>query len=250
MSYPGITLQDKDIQLRNSLPNGYKADLDKAEPLEKEEEYRLIAKGQKGCLKSKEKVIKANLRFVVRIANEFRHSMKDFSDLVNAGNMGLLEAFDKFDVNRGFKFYSYAVWYIKCYIHREIKSDRVVRIPFSWFKDKYVHKVKPESSLNLNMYNEDGSDEILDAIECTAPLQDESIYENEERKIIFKVIQELDEREKMVILNYFGFKDEERTLEDIGFELGITRERVRQIRNIALAKLKKKLVINGIRNIA
>ena len=246
-------------------------------PLSREEEYELGVEIQKGNKKALEKLVLSNLKFVVTIANRYKISGIPMIDLINQGNVGLLEAAKRFDPNKGVKFISYAVWWIRQSIIQSLaEQSGTVKLPIK--QASLLYKInnaietltkelgrepKPSEISEYIDLSEDDIENILrvsrNYLSLEAPIKEgeersfidflESNKQDVEDSIIHKtlsdslneIIEELPERERKIITWRFGLNDEiPKTLEEIGEILSISRERVRQIEARALNKLKKK----------
>jgi RNA polymerase primary sigma factor len=249
--------------------------------LDKNEERELAKKAKEGDRKAKEKLILANLRLVISVANHYREEGISFSDLIQEGNIGLIKAVEKFDWQKGFKFSTYATWWIK----REIllylwKEKRIVKLP----KNEYIGKIikfqeeylakkgklpsNKEISQNLKIpvarvkeilsalsrevsIGHDRSEEVKENLEdlissdgFVSPVE-KKIEVLSKREMLLKALTILNPQEKRVIeLRYGLLDDHPRSLEETGKAMNFTRERIRQIENRALKKLKKKLKKN------
>ena len=243
---------------------------------------RIIA----GDQAAKTELIEANLRLVVSVAKKYNSNTSiPFLDLVQEGNMGLMHAVEKFDFTRGFKFSTYATYWIKQYIQRAIADQgRAIRVPVHIVEannlinrterqltqsfgrkatpeevakelemdmDKYVSIVEHSKSL-LSMdktINDDEDTDMNDIVgDNRAENPVEKMRKEATREMIIKVFDSLDEREKEIIMMRYGFDDgEAKTLDDIGELVGLTRERVRQIEIKALRKLRQPARANAIR---
>jgi RNA polymerase primary sigma factor len=237
---------------------------------EEAEVAKLVVQGDQ---KATEKLVTANLRFVVSIAKEYQNQGLPLSDLINEGNYGLIKAAHKFDVTRGFKFISYAVWWVRQSIIQSLNDNsRTVRLPVNITnqisklkkeitKFEQIHGRKPTTEdvlmddrgniLDLKLLqhptcgslndkiNEDG-DEVLDVIaDDSFGRPDEDTYNDEVLKNeINTTMSILSERERKIIEMYFGMDGSPMTLEQIGSEYGLTKERIRQIKEKSLRKLK------------
>ena len=250
----------------------YLEDVAASQPLSAQEEVRLAARIRKGDLKARAKLIEANLRFVITVAYEYQNQGVPVVDLISAGNVGLITAAERFDGTRGFKFISYAVWWIRQSILQTLaEHSRVVRLPLNrvdllrriarcangqastWSTEEIAEELGipveqvtetltcGQRTLSLdasfgdddenNLLNimPDNSQEPPDALTLRNTLKDE----------ITRALSTLDEREREVIYLYFGLGgDPEMTLEEIGKRYRLTRERVRQIKEKALRKLR------------
>jgi len=245
----------------------YFKDVKKTATLTPEQEVELAIRIQNGEQSAIDELVKANLKFVVSVAKEYQGQGLSLSDLINEGNYGLIKAATRFDHTRGFKFISYAVWWVKQSIIQSLNENaRVVRLPaniinkisklnkefgngednedelmkeISNFDESLLNYPKA-SSLNQNA-NEDGG-EIIDLI-----VGDEIESYDEEDGVsdivkleLNNILSVLDERERMIIECYFGINTyhDGMTLEAIGDEYGLTKERIRQIKEKAIRKLR------------
>jgi RNA polymerase primary sigma factor len=255
----------------------YLQEIGKVELINPEEEVRLaglIKQGDQGAL---DRLTKANLRFVVSVAKQYQNQGLSLPDLINEGNLGLIKAAQRFDETRGFKFISYAVWWIRQSILQSLAEQaRIVRLPLN--KVGLTNRIqKAFSQLEQEFEREPSADEIaellkLDIDEVTSTLSinarhvsmDTPLSEGEdgtlidlmanpnavptERNIehdeslkmeIERSLKALTERQKEVICYFFGIGiDHPMSLEDIGDHFSLTRERVRQIKDKAITKLK------------
>jgi len=252
----------------------YFNDIRKYKILTKQEEVDLITKSQNGDAKAKEKIIKSNLRLVVKIAKSYTNRGLGFMDLISEGNFGLIVAIDKFDLKKGYKFSTYAVWWIKQAISKSIiNKGRKIRIPS--YKYEIINKInsyisshidkngeKPkidEISLGIGIESEKIMQVIIEFKELMSletkisenlNLED-TIFEektlNLENDIINGIIKEkikeaigiLKERDQEIIKMRYGMGgNEPKTLREIGEIFNLTRERVRQLEKTALKKLE------------
>jgi RNA polymerase primary sigma factor len=238
---------------------------------------QIIRKGGKKGEEAKEKLVTANLRFVVSVAKQYQHQGVPLSDLINEGNLGLMTAADKFDETRGFKFISYAIWWIRQSILQSIAEySSIVRRPQSQIA--ISNKIKNATNEFIQKYQRYPSseelsdiisleiDKIEKAIQAEAHVAsiDAPITEDEgttmadmisssseyasDRKVdydsmcndLMQVLTSiLNERERIIVIQSFGIGCPERGLDAIGNDLGLTRERVRQIRERGLDKVRK-----------
>lgn len=232
-----------------------------------------IKSGDREALK---KLVEANLRFVVSVARQFQGQGLSLADLVAEGNVGLIEAAKRFDGTKGFKFISYAVWWIRQAILAALaKQSRIVRLPQN--KIGQLHKIQRESSRLQQQLHRDpkcaelakklGTEEenvssalalskvylSLDAplrsdskedlksllVDSSQPAPDRSLWKDSLVSQVKTSLSTLDPRESQVIKYYYGIEREDSmTLEEIGDRLNLTRERVRQIRNKAISRLR------------
>ena len=241
-----------------------------------EEEVELAQQIRKGDRKALERLTKANLRFVVSVAKQYQNQGLSLSDLINEGNFGLIKAAEKFDETRGFKFISYAVWWIRQSILQAIaEQSRIIRLPLNQVSsvnkiNKVLNKFEQENERRPSIdeiaqdtdipeekiieafkvnthhisvdapFHDDDESSLLDVIPNDAiPSTDKSLVEESLRAEIGRVLDILEDREKKVIEAYFGINQREMTLEEIGSKYGLTRERVRQIKEKAIRRLRQ-----------
>ena len=264
----------------------YLQEIGKVELISSEEEVRLAALIRQGCQKSLDRLTKANLRFVVSVAKQYQNQGLSLPDLINEGNLGLIKAAQRFDETRGFKFISYAVWWIRQSILQALaEQSRIVRLPlnkvgltnriqkaFSQLEQQFEREPSPEelaemlemdldevsaslsiSSRHVSMdtpisEGEDGT--LLDVLENpNAEKTDEELDHKESLKTeIDRSLKTLTERQKEVICYFFGIGvDHPMSLEDIGERFNLTRERVRQIKDKAITKLRTTNRVNVLR---
>jgi RNA polymerase primary sigma factor len=254
----------------------YLQEIGKEEMISIEEEVELAQRIRKGDRKALERLTRANLRFVVSVAKQYQNQGLSLSDLINEGNLGLIKAAEKFDETRGFKFISYAVWWIRQSILQAIaEQSRIVRLPLNQVgsvnkinrmlsKFEQENERRPsveEISQEINL-PEEKVDEAMSAntrhVSVDAPFTDGDegslldILVNEsspmaDRQLVMESLQAeikqalriLNERERNVVEAFFGINGPELTLEEIGEKYGLTRERVRQIKEKAIRRLRE-----------
>ena len=254
----------------------YFDDIAESRPLSREREVELSARIQEGDMEARDELVQANLRFVIDVAKNYQYRGLSLTDLISAGNVGLLTAAERFDGTKGYKFISYAVWWIKQSILQTIAEHaRTVRLPLNKLS---LLKDISKASRKLGQGRESEPDVEEIAAELDVPAQeildtmlsartvrslDESFEEDDERSLLNiladnnqetpdsdvitssartqleEVLESLDERELRIIRLYFGLDGTEAlTLEQIGGLMGLTRERVRQLKERALGKLR------------
>jgi RNA polymerase primary sigma factor len=255
----------------------YLQEIGKVELITPEEEVRLAKKIKQGDQAALDKLTKANLRFVVSVSKQYQNQGLSLPDLINEGNLGLIKAAQRFDETRGFKFISYAVWWIRQSILQALaEQSRIVRLPlnkvgltnkiqkaFSQLEQEYEREPSPDeiatmleletddvsatlgiSARHISMDSplSDGEDNTLvDVFENpNAERANTNIEHNESLKQeIDRSLKVLTERQKEVICYFFGIGvDHPMSLEDIGEKFNLTRERVRQIKDKAITKLR------------
>ncbi len=239
---------------------------------------RKIRKGGQEGIRAKDKLVRGNLRFVVSVAKQYQHQGLDLIDLVNEGNIGLIKAAEKFDETRGFKFISYAVWWIRQSILQAIaEQSRIVRLPLNQvgtlskihdetnrFVQEFQRKPSVEELAEIMGIDESKIEQTMNAdhrhTSIDAPMGSESDdgamvdmmtsddgsradrnadFDSMCSELHRALANTLSERERKIIFYCFGIGGTEKGLEEIGGELGLTRERVRQIREKSLIKLRE-----------
>lgn len=245
-----------------------------------EVELTKIMRNNKGVKsqRAKDKMVKCNLRFVVSVAKQYKNQGLSFNDLINEGNLGLIKAASRFDETKGYKFISYAVWWIRQSILQALaEQSRVVRLPSnkisvlnkihktrSRLQNKYEREPTVEEIAGImdvteeEVYNtlkisgqhlsidspiKDGEDNrLIDVLKSDqSPMPDSDLTDFSLSVEIERALETLSPREKEVITMYFGIERyEPLTLEEIGQELNLTRERIRQIKEKALHRLRHK----------
>ncbi len=261
----------------DDLLKSYLNKISQYNPLTREEEYELGKKIQQGDEEALNKLILCNLKFVVSIANRYKNSGISMADLINQGNVGLVEAAKRFDPDRGVKFISYAVWWIRQAIIQALaEQSGTVKLPIKQASILYkindaVEKLTKENgkeptayelSKYLDMDSEDienilrvsrnylsleapikeGEDKsFIDLLESESKSVEQEIIHGTLTEALGEIVEELSEREAKIIKWRFGLEGEApKTLEEVGEILNISRERVRQVEARALSKLRKK----------
>ena len=253
----------------------YLQEISKETMISAEEEVELAQRIKKGDQKALERLTKANLRFVVSVAKQYQNQGLSLPDLINEGNLGLLKAAERFDETRGFKFISYAVWWIRQSILQAIsEQSRIVRLPLNQVGsvnkinreinrfeqinerrpsvDEIAEKVdlpqdKIDEAMAINGHQisvdapfvEGEDNSLLDVMANTdAPMADNLLVAESLKSEIQTALNALNERERNVVEASYGINQPELTLEEIGSKFGLTRERVRQIKEKAIRKLR------------
>ena len=272
----------RQLKITKSITNRESASLDKylqeigkEELISVEEEVELAQRIRKGDQEALEKLTKANLRFVVSVAKQYQNQGLSLPDLINEGNLGLIKAAEKFDETRGFKFISYAVWWIRQSILQALaEQSRIVRLPlnqvgslnkinkaFARFEQEHERTPSAEELANeLELPREkvtdtlrvagrhisvdapfaDGEDNsLLDVLVNTdSPNADRGLINESLATEVDRALETLTERERDIIRYFFGIGCSEMTLEEIGEKFDLTRERVRQIKEKAIRRLR------------
>jgi RNA polymerase primary sigma factor len=272
----------RQLKITKSITNRESASLDKylqeigkEELITIEEEVDLAQRIRHGDKDALEKLTRANLRFVVSVAKQYQNQGLSLPDLINEGNLGLIKAAEKFDETRGFKFISYAVWWIRQSILQALaEQSRIVRLPlnqvgslnkinkaFSRFEQEFERTPSPEELADiLELPKEKVSDtlrvsgrhvsvdapfsdgeenSLLDVlINNDSPNADRALLNESLGKEIERSLSTLTERERDIVKYFFGIGVQDMTLEEIGERFGLTRERVRQIKEKAIRRLR------------
>ena len=272
----------RQLKITKSITNRESASLDKylqeigkEDLITVEEEVELAQRIKKGDQEALEKLTKANLRFVVSVAKQYQNQGLSLPYLINEGNLGLIKAAEKFDETRGFKFISYAVWWIRQSILQALaEQSRIVRLPlnqvgslnkinkaFARFEQENERTPSPEELANvLDLPKEkvsdtlrvsgrhvsvdapfsDGEDNnLLDVLVNTdSPNADRGLINESLSTEVERALATLTDRERDIIRYFFGIGCPEMTLEEIGEKFGLTRERVRQIKEKAIRRLR------------
>ncbi len=221
------------------------------------EEKSLARKLQTGDKLARKKMIEANLRLVVKLAHRYRHRGVLLSDLIEEGNLGLIHAVEKFDPERGFRFSTYAMWWIRQAIERAVMHQApIVRLPIhklkginycfrivkAWASEKHYFPSREEIAKEMDRSSEEISD-LPDEV-SKDPLQ--QVEQQKLKKYVILWLKKLPLKYKEVIVRRFGLLGHEAvTLEAVGAEMGVTRERVRQIQTSALKRLRRLLEQEG-----
>ena len=239
----------------------YLKDIRKLKVMTPERERELAERMLSGFITEEEtkeiqkELLEGNLRFVITVSKQYQNQGLDLPDLIAEGNLGLMKAIENFDWSKRLRFISYAVWWVRQSILQSLNENaRTIRLPVNVVQE--LHKAKkeleragvelPDKFVNLpytvnldNPLNEDG-DTLLDILNNpNADLADANLStEDTLKQKLLSMLDVLDEREKIIIQDYFGLSGSTRTLEDIGNDFDLTKERVRQIKEKALRKLR------------
>ncbi len=272
----------RQLKITKSITNRESASLDKylqeigrEELITVEDEVELAQRIRKGDQEALEKLTRANLRFVVSVAKQYQNQGLSLPDLINEGNLGLIKAAEKFDETRGFKFISYAVWWIRQSILQALaEQSRIVRLPLNQVGslnkiNKALSKFEQENErmpsadelaelldiprekitdtlrvsgrhVSVDAPFVDGEDNsLLDVlVNSDSPNADRGLVNESLNKEIERALSTLTERERDIVKYFFGIGTQEMTLEEIGEYFGLTRERVRQIKEKAIRRLR------------
>lgn len=271
----------KSITNRNSEAlDKYLVEIGRAPMVSIEEEIELaqaIKKGGRAGERAKNKLVEANLRFVVSVAKQYQHQGLTLTDLIDEGNIGLIKAAERFDETRGFKFISYAVWWIRQSILQAIaEQSRIVRLPLNQVGslNKVNHEINKFEQENLRRpsveeiadrtgvdeekisqsmaasghhvsidapFGDDDDNAMVDVMSSGDDSRTDKQVDHESMAMELKQVlgQVLKERERQIVCACFGIGELEKGLEEIGDKMGLTRERVRQIREKSISKLRE-----------
>ena len=262
----------------NEVLSSYLKAIDKIPLLTYDEEYEIALKAKNGDKKAREKLINANLRFVVSVAKKFRGQGMPLEDLINEGNIGLMTAVDKFEPEKGYHFISYAVWWVRQAILKALaEQSRPVRLPLNrsneliqivrakndlihnkGISDPSVDEVATASGLDVTLVknllevtrdmisfdspikgDEEGDSSYFDFVEDKAQSPEEDVVNHMMEKDVRGLLSVLGEKERDIIEKRYGFNgNEPMSLKAIGDEYNLTKERIRQIEKAALQKLR------------
>lgn len=272
----------RQLKITKSITNRESASLDKylqeigrKDLITVDEEVELAQKIKQGDQAALDKLVSANLRFVVSVAKQYQNQGLSLPDLIDEGNLGLIKAAQKFDETRGFKFISYAVWWIRQSILQALaEQSRIVRLPLNQvgslykigkalqrFEQENERRPSPaELAEQLDVPVEkiadtmkvsgrhvsvdapfvDGEDNsLLDVLPNEdSPMADSSLTQESLSKEVNRALEQLNPRERDILKMFFGIGCQEMTLEEIGAKFDLTRERVRQIKEKAIRRLK------------
>ena len=271
----------KSITNRNSEAlDKYLVEIGRVPMVSIEEEIELaqaIKKGGRAGERAKNKLVEANLRFVVSVAKQYQHQGLTLTDLIDEGNIGLIKAAERFDETRGFKFISYAVWWIRQSILQAIaEQSRIVRLPLNQVGslNKVNHEINKFEQENLRRpsveeiadrtgvdeekisqsmaasghhvsidapFGDDDDNAMVDVMSSGDDSRTDKQVDHESMAMELKQVlgQVLKERERQIVCACFGIGEPEKGLEEIGDKMGLTRERVRQIREKSISKLRE-----------
>ena len=278
-----IRIKMRQLKITKSITNRestalekYLQDISREAMVGLDEEIELAKRIREGDEKALERLTKANLRFVVSVAKQYQNQGLALPDLINEGNFGLIKAAQKYDETRGFKFISYAVWWIRQSIMQAIsEQSRMVRVPINQMGSanrirKFINQFEQEherypslseltehidlpeekivealamATTQVSMdapftSNEEGS--LLDVLpNKNAPSADDLLVAESLSTEVANALASLSEREQIIIKCFFGINQPEMSLEEIGERTGLTRERVRQIKEKAIIRLRK-----------
>ena len=250
----GIPINQEEIQL-------YLKDIRKIKVMTPERERELSKMISSGTLTENEtkainkELLEGNLRFVITVAKQYQNQGLDFPDLIAEGNFGLMKAIKNFDWNKDLRFISYAVWWVKQSILQSLNDNaRTIRLPVNVVQDLHRAKKAIESNggtleakfqglpsmIDLDMNINEEGDTLFDIIKNEDADMPDEVFNSKDllKSKLMGLLNSLDEREKVIIEDYFGISGSPRTLEDIGGDFSLTKERVRQIKEKALRKLR------------
>jgi RNA polymerase primary sigma factor len=250
----GIPINQEEIQ-------HYLKDIRRIKVMTPEREKELAKLMKSGTITDEQResvhkeLLEGNLRFVITVAKQYQNQGLDFPDLIAEGNFGLMKAIKNFDWNKDLRFISYAVWWVKQSILQSLNDNaRTIRLPVNVVQD--LHRAKREiesnggtldekfqnlpSMIDLDMNINEEGDTLFDIIKNEDADMPDEVFNSKDllKTKLMGLLHSLDDREKVIIEDYFGISGSPRTLEDIGGDFSLTKERVRQIKEKALRKLR------------
>lgn len=271
------------LTTRTMAVESYLRDISKIPMITVEEETELASRIQRGDKAARERLVRANLRFVVSVAKQYQNYGYELPDLIAEGNIGLIKAAEKFDPTRGFKFISYAVWWIRQQIISAISDNgRTIRLPANQasllskaakarqdFIQKNEREPSPEElaeALNMEVdkvmqlysnntqiqsmdkpFSDDNENTFLDVTADTSLPETDSGLQRESLSIeLMDIMKGLAPREQEILKLSFGLGERQMTLEEIGWKMSISRERVRQIQQLAIRRLRRPAEVAGL----
>ena len=226
---------------------------------DREKELAIIMKSEETSLIEKkrieEELIQGNLRFVITVAKQYQNQGLELPDLIAEGNLGLMKAIKNFDWGKDLRFISYAVWWVKQSIIQSLNDNaRTIRLPVNVVQDLQRAKKEVEqngkklddkysrlpSIINLDMNINEEGDTLVDIIQNHNAEAPDACFDTKDilKQKLISLLDVLDEREKVIVEDYFGLSGTPRTLEDIGSDFNLTKERVRQVKEKSLRKLR------------
>lgn len=248
----------------------YLKDINRYELLSTDEEINLATDAKAGSRSAFEKLVNSNLRFVVSVAKQYQGNGLSLPDMINEGNIGLIEAVKRFDPSKGFKFISYAIWWIRQSIICALQKTNTVYMPANFvakstqierFKQRFLfenerlpsnEEIRNELGLdplryNINMvisfsskpFSDEDDDELSDrTAQSMFPKTDYLLDDYDNKSMISTLLSKLSSQEKYVIVSLFGIDTIPKSLDECGNAIGLSAERIRQIKNVALKKLQ------------
>lgn len=213
--------------------DAYFLEAGKYKELTRQEEQEIAKRIKEGDEEARQIMAQSNLRFVIDVANKYKGYGLPFSELIAEGNVGLMRAIDLYDADRGTKFITYGVWWIRQAISKYVRTNM----------NKDYHELANEDfDYEQGFFNEDGEEMI-----GRKQLSNRDVIAEEEevkKEVVGEIMSNLTDVEKEVIKCYFGFDCDEMNLEEIGKKVNLTKERVRQIKEMALKKLRSYMVVH------
>lgn len=225
--------------MEDSILNKYLDEIGRESLLSADEERQLSERILKGDGRALNKLVEANLRFVVSVASQYKGKGVAMEDLVSEGNLGLMKAAARFDASRGTRFVSYAVGHVRQHIEKAIAQAGLYKVPKDVSHEAAARQQSQPLSVDAPLGYRTNMSLLSVLVNQDAPLADERVHSEAIEAAIEFALMSLDEREGRVVNAYFGIDQEHETLAEIAEDMNLKRERVRQIRDKAVRKLRK-----------
>lgn len=225
--------------IENSSLNRYLDEIGRENLLSSDEEARLSQRIKAGDKRALSKLVEANLRFVVKIASQYRGKGVDLEDLISEGNLGLMKAAAKFDASKGIRFVNFAVVYIRQKMEQAIDKTALYQVPKNIPSNHADRQNSHALSYDAPLGHRTNMSLLSVLVNPNAPIADERVYSEAMKQAIERALEGLDARESRVVNAFFAIDREHETMAEIAEDMGLKRERVRQIRDKAVRKLRK-----------
>ena len=223
----------------DSALNRYLDEIGGKELLTEAQERELSARILAGDGRALSELVEANLRFVVSIARQYKGKGVDMDDLVSEGNIGLMKAAAKFDATKGVRFVNYAVVYVRQQIEKSLEQSGLFKVPKDVRNDIVAHRQSHPVSVDAPLGHRANMSLLSVLVNSDSPLADARVHSEAVEDAVEFALGSLDERERRVVDAFFGISQEHETMAEIAENMGLKRERVRQIRDKAVRKLRK-----------
>lgn len=225
--------------IEDSSLNRYLDEIGRENLLSSDEEARLSQRIKAGDKRALSKLVEANLRFVVKIASQYRGKGVDLEDLISEGNLGLMKAAAKYDASKGIRFVNFAVVYIRQKMEQAIDKTALYQVPKNIPSNHADRQNSHALSYDAPLGHRTNMSLLSVLVNPNAPIADERVYSEAMKQAIERALEGLDARESRVVNAFFAIDREHETMAEIAEDMGLKRERVRQIRDKAVRKLRK-----------